>query len=146
MARKKKQQGEDLFGTEAEMSAWCEVLYLRYPRKVAHKTAIASIRKAIERVAARNKTTAAVAVDWLVSRVKLYVDATRGQDAKYIPYPSTWFNQERYDDDDAEWEAWKAAAAGRTLEGDVAPGLVEKRRKMDKAEQERIRRELREAF
>lgn len=145
MPRKKKEQPDK--GAEMTMEQWntiCQTVYACYPRKIARKAAYDAIRRAYGKVSARKDVIDPLL--WLVERVQKFAAACNGRDRQYVPHASTWFNQERYDDDDAEWEAWKAAAAGRTLEGDVAPGLVEKRRKMDKAEQERIRRELREAF
>lgn len=70
----------------------CQI-YDLYPRKVARKAAIAAILKALRKVPGMT----------LMERTKAYAEAKAGADHQFIPHASTWFNQERWDDDPAEW-------------------------------------------
>jgi len=73
-------------------------IYNLYPRKVGRKAALAKIVKAIQDGASPER---------LMAAVKKYADAVSrwpSRDLKYVPHPSTWFHQARYDDDPAEWE------------------------------------------
>ena len=74
-----------------------EEIYKLYPRKVGKPIALKKIEKAIKEVG----------FDELKKRVLAYAGATSRwdeEDRRFIPYPATWFNQGRYDDDPREWE------------------------------------------
>ena len=74
-----------------------EEIYKLYPRHVGKPVALKKIKKAIREVG----------FDELKKRVLAYAGATSRwdeQDRRFIPYPATWFNQGRYDDDQSEWE------------------------------------------
>jgi len=47
----------------------------------------------------------AAAAQWLGSRVDLYARSAQARqpDKSKVPYPASWFNAGRYDDDEAEW-------------------------------------------
>jgi hypothetical protein len=80
-------------------------IYEAYPRKVSRPDAIRAITKALERIAARPGQTDAVG--WLLGRVHAYAAAVADwatSERKFVPYPASWFNGERYDDDQAEWK------------------------------------------
>jgi len=79
-------------------------IYNAYPRHVAPGAA----RKAIEKV-----LDGGVPYETLLDRTRAYARAKEGCDKKYIPHPSTWFNQERYADDPDEW---RKERGGRTSE------------------------------
>lgn len=72
-----------------------ELIYRAYPRKVAKGAATKSIRKALTKVS----------FDALLAAVDEYARACKqtGKERDFIPYPATWFNQERWDDDRTEW-------------------------------------------
>jgi DNA-binding MarR family transcriptional regulator len=84
-------------------AATVEALYEAYPRHVGKAVALKAIRKALATVADRAGPD--VPADWLMARVVLYAAARRGQDQQFTPHPATWFNQGRYDDDPATWQA-----------------------------------------
>lgn len=86
-------------------SVQVDALYAIYPRKVGPIYAKTCIAKAIARVAEKRKTDFMAATAWLIERVGRYAKARAGQDRTKTPHPSTWFNQGRYDDDEAEWQA-----------------------------------------
>ncbi len=71
-------------------------IYALYPRKVGKQAALRAIRGAMK----------AKATPYLINRVSAYAEAVRrwpAVDHQFIPHPSTWFNEGRYDDDPAEW-------------------------------------------
>lgn len=74
-----------------------ERIYSEYPRKVGKKTAIDKILKAMQEKDPEE----------LLEIVKVFARSTTGQDKQYIPHPSTWFHQARYDDNPKEWTEWK---------------------------------------
>jgi len=74
----------------------CEEIYRAYPRRVGKKKALASIKSAL-----KEKDFA-----FLLERVQTFARAVDGQEEKWIPLPTTWFNQGRYDDDEAMWSVW----------------------------------------
>lgn len=74
-----------------------EAIYSLFPKKVGRKDALRSIMMVLEIVPA----------DLLTERVKLYasiVSRWRKEDRTFLPNPSTWFNQGRYEDDPKAWE------------------------------------------
>lgn len=83
-----------------------ERLYLAYPRHVGPRKAKDAIRRALEAIAGRLNAPADP-VGWLAGRVEAYAAAVGRwpeADRKFVPHPTTWFNQGRYDDDPSEWE------------------------------------------
>lgn len=74
-------------------------IYQQYPKRVGGKVAIDSIMKALGKVE----------YEELLLKVKAFSSSCAGKDKKYIPLPSTWFNQERWNDEvinensDTDW-------------------------------------------
>jgi len=85
-----------------------KVLYDAYPRKISKPAALAAIRKALKREAA--KSDLGMTFDALLEKTKLWATAcsqkcAKDEDAaKYIKHPSTWFNQQCYLEDSADWD------------------------------------------
>jgi len=50
-------------------------------------------RKAIEKALKKE------CPEFLLEKTKLYAKSRQGEDPKFTPYPSKWFNNERYHDD-----------------------------------------------
>lgn len=75
------------------MADIAEDIYQAYPRHVGKQAALKSIRKAMQDHDP----------EWLLARVRLFASSPKGQAGRYCPYPATWFNQGRFDDDDREW-------------------------------------------
>ena len=104
--------------TDSEQERAC---YLAYPRHVAPAAAIKAIRKAVDRL--RRGCDEYVAMDSETARRFLWKKATEyarspaGQKPPghedYRPHPATWFNQERYFDDPAEWQKPNGASNGK---------------------------------
>jgi hypothetical protein len=88
--------------TKAELREEAKQVYAFYPRKVGGTKAIESIEKAIERI---RSTGADDPVTYLRERIAGWVakrerDAAAGEFVPSYAYPTTWFNQGRYDDPD----------------------------------------------
>ena len=79
----------------ASFSDNVERLYQEYPRKIAKPVALKAIRAALGKAS----------YDVLMEAVQAYAKARIGQEKQYTPHPSTWFNQERWNDDRSEWAA-----------------------------------------
>jgi hypothetical protein len=98
----------------AERSMLALGIYNRYPRKVAKAQALNAIGKAIALVAKAGATDThpdfagdeQAAAQWLGSRVDLYAQSAQARqpDKSKVPYPASWFNAGRYDDDTTQWE------------------------------------------
>ena len=71
-----------------------EDIYQAYPKKVGKGSAIKAIKKAIKTINPNE----------LLEIVKVYSTKVDGQDKKFIPHPSTWFNDMRWEDDQSTWE------------------------------------------
>lgn len=85
-----------------------EQIYALYPRKVAPAAAKKAIARALAKCRDRGDPIA-----FLTERVTAYAKAREGQDKQFTPHPATWFNQERYLDDDAEWQVHQNGSNGQ---------------------------------
>jgi hypothetical protein len=83
--------------TEAEFDRW----YAAYPAKVGKADARKAFEKAYNVVLAREppKNT----LDWLIEVTKRFAESPSGRAGKFCPYPATWLNAARYDDDPQAW-------------------------------------------
>ena len=77
-------------GSELEQQA--EKIYKIYPKKVGKPDAIKAIKKAINKDGFKH----------IFEKTKLYAKQYNGE-SRYIPHPSTFFNQECYNDDPSVW-------------------------------------------
>lgn len=99
-------------------------IYAAYPRKVGKKAAESAILKALKSGAIKG-----VPEDTLLERVNAYalaVSKWADDDMAYIPYPATWFNQARWEDDP---ETWKR--------GDKTSRALDRRRDVKKENEEK---------
>jgi len=92
-----------------------ERLYAAYPRRVGKQRAMKAIAKAVKIVQSRPERQED-ARDWLLARVKAFAASPAGNAGKYTPHPATWFNDGRFDDDDAEWQRTERTSGKRTPE------------------------------
>jgi hypothetical protein len=89
-----------------------EAIYQAYPRKEGHAVAIRAIEKAVKKLvdgtteSKRPRMSKREAQKLLSGVVEVYARSPAGQnpERKFIPHPSTWFNGERWDDDQEEWQ------------------------------------------
>lgn len=88
-----------------------EEIYAAYPRKIAKGDALAAIAKAIKKLEKRGSPPdafqswpawlMAAVVEYAQKRCTIYTAFSDEESA--TPYPATWMNQERFDDDRAQW-------------------------------------------
>jgi hypothetical protein len=91
----------DLPGAVTQSAATAEEIYQAYPLKVGKPEALRAIRRALRKYPAVQ----------LLAAVKMFAQV-RGGDKSYMPYPATWFNQERFADDP---ETWQRSGGGASL-------------------------------
>lgn len=74
-------------------------IYMVYPRKIARPSALRAICRALRKVP----------FQILLEKTKKFADITAknlaadADSKRFVPHPATWFNQERYNDNPAEW-------------------------------------------
>jgi hypothetical protein len=82
-------------------------LYRLYPRLVGKGKAKTAICKAVSVVMNGDPDHPALpideALDYLAQRVALYKQSIQSDDPKYTPHPASWFNGERFWDDERDW-------------------------------------------
>jgi hypothetical protein len=83
-------------------------IYKQYPRRVGKDAAI----KAIERALRNHK------FEDLLAAVKEFAQSEMGRSGQYCPYPSTWFNQKRWNDDRANWNPTRKKSVDRVPDFD----------------------------
>ncbi len=88
--QKKSKKHLNNSGPELEQQA--EEIYKIYPKKISKPSAISAIKKAINKDGFKH----------VFERTELYAKEYNGE-SRYIPHPSKFFNQERYNDAPAEW-------------------------------------------
>lgn len=100
-------------------------IYEKYPRKEGKGAALEAIRKAVARlVKGEAPHPPMVKIDaqrFLMRRVLEYERSPVGRqaDKTKLPHPATWFNQKRYDDDQANWHQLERIH-GNESKGDAA--------------------------
>jgi uncharacterized protein YdaU (DUF1376 family) len=66
-----------------------EDIYLAYPRHVSKPQALKAITKALKKIGAED----------LLQKVREYKASCAGREPQFIPHPATWFNGERWNDE-----------------------------------------------
>jgi len=128
--------------TESEQ---IEAIYDAYPRKVGKRKAFKEIEKAIQRVAAtvtettvdlangdrfnRTVTDPVAARRFLWKKAAEYAASPAGQKPQdptqdFRPHPATWFHQDRFYDDPAEWQKPNGRKNGKTANVTAAEGIA----------------------
>ncbi len=80
-----------------------EALWQAYPKKVSRRNALYEIERALRQVASREPPAIPNAFEWLLGRVHLYAASNAGLSGRFTPNPGKWFDEERYDDDERQW-------------------------------------------
>lgn len=91
---KDKDKDKDKEGGVGETKKQALEIYKAYPLKVGKPAALKSIQRAIQR---------GMTFECLLEKTKAFALARNG-DKSFCPNPSTWFNQERYNDDPETWK------------------------------------------
>lgn len=94
------QEGMGLEGTDI-----CEQIYEAYPRKVGRPDALKKIKTAVKNFPA----------GFILQRTREFAANWEGRDLDYCPYPSTWFNQQRFNDDPKTWKRNEANGNGKPV-------------------------------
>ena len=100
------------------VSQQIDEIYKVYPRKIAPRAAKKAIEKAVLRISA-NGCTEEEARRWLWKKVKEFALSPAGQKPldpthDYRPHPTTFFNQDRFFDDPAEWQKPNGSRNGKS--------------------------------
>lgn len=98
--KKEKEESEN-FG-EAWSVDDVQAIVDLYPRQVGRRKAVDAVREALERIASR-KDAPPDPVEWLGDRVRQFAESPAGDKGQFTPYPNNWFDDDRFDDDPAEW-------------------------------------------
>ena len=88
-----KQHQTDIDG-RGVTAADIEAIYRAYPKHLGKQAALKAIEKAL----------AHISYSELLAAVTEYAAAVSGADKQYIPYPATWHNNRRWEDDRSEWK------------------------------------------
>jgi uncharacterized protein YdaU (DUF1376 family) len=94
-------------GLSSSLDADVERIYLTYPRKAAKVKGLEAIKEAIEHLTSGKDLpvmTVGDALSFLHEKVMRFAQSPAGNAGEYTPHPSTWFNQQRYLDDEREWQ------------------------------------------
>jgi len=82
-------------GKDPPPSKQAELIFEAYPRRVGKRAALMAIERALKR---------GVSFETLLERTKAYAvmkaPLKDTEEWKYVPYPATWFNQDRHEDED----------------------------------------------
>lgn len=80
-----------------------ESIYASYPRKVGKRKALVAIGCAARRLAADGNDDPA---ERLLAATREYAvcEYVKSSPASFVPHPATWFNQDRFNDDRADWD------------------------------------------
>lgn len=81
--------------SELENIHQIEEIYNEYPRRVGKPAAIKAICKALRECGFKE----------LLGKTQQYATARAGTDMAFTPHASTWFNQQRFNDDPSTWRA-----------------------------------------
>lgn len=115
----------------------CMALYDLYPRKADKGKALPAIDRAIRRIGSTDGHPGKDdPIAWLQARVVAFAKSPLGQPPlnggnDYRSYPTSWFNGERYDDDDSEWQR----PNGDLRNGQGARSVADIRRERERADQ-----------
>ena len=101
-----------------------EEIYAQYPRKIGKRAAVRAIENAVKRIVAtgcksRGRFSDSIEVRrFLYKKAAEYALSPAGQKSQdpendYRPHPATWFNQDRFFDDPAEWQKPNGSRNGK---------------------------------
>ena len=90
-------EAEASFPSEKNKTSSKEALkvYEAYPKHVGKADALKAIQKSI----------VGFGFDFVLERTTAYAKTRVGEDPQFTPYPATWFNAQRFNDDPAAWES-----------------------------------------
>lgn len=99
-------------GYSMQFLKWWEA----YPRKVAKAAAAAAFERAVRVIGKQQDLSATQSCEWLLGQTQAFRVSDKGRSGKFCPYPATWLNQGRYDDDPSEWNETSDATTDVTYQ------------------------------
>jgi hypothetical protein len=90
MGNENDNDNKDINKDKKEKGKQALEIYQIYPKKVARAAALKSITAALKKISFYD----------LKSAVESYAITAKDSDIKYVPHPATWFNQERWADEE----------------------------------------------
>ena len=91
----------EIRGYSKAFQAWWTV----YPRKIGKRKAFLEWERAVHRIEAANAGWSIFdARKFLLDKASEFAASKAGQAGSFVPHPTTWLHQGRYDDDPAEWQ------------------------------------------
>jgi hypothetical protein len=78
--------------------------WVTYPRRAAKAEALKAWEAAVKLIAAERPCTEDQAQESLLEAAQAFAASPKGKSGAYCPYPATWLNQGRYDDDRTTWK------------------------------------------
>lgn len=95
--------------SHSESNGYCgafEAFWAAYPRREGKRKAFEAWKAAGKRVKESKGLSSIESAAHLLERAEAYRDSARGNwPLDKIPHPTTWLNQDRFEDDPASWEA-----------------------------------------
>lgn len=95
---KDKDQVKDQGGCGGEFARWWAV----FPRKVGKRAAQRAYEKAVSEIRSRGEPGSDSPHEFLLGRLSQFAESDKAK-GDFCPYPATWLNEGRYDDDPAAW-------------------------------------------
>jgi hypothetical protein len=92
--KKKDKAGTKYNIRDAHKVSQIQEIYNAYPRHVAPAAAFKAIEMALRKVD----------FEELLELTRIFAECTLGAEERWIPYPASWFNGERFRDDRTEWK------------------------------------------
>lgn len=115
-----------------------DAIYWAYPRHVGKIEARRAIRKAILDLARRGVPSPA---QYLLKVTSEFAKSPAGQAGSFTPYPATWFNAGRYDDDRSEWSKRDVSAQKKNPDAESAKAAQQLLAKRGEQDRQRIMEE-----
>ncbi len=95
VTKKKEERTKDKGDKHCSSNAQaCLDIYNAYPKRVDRPEALRAIDKSLK----------SISYDDLLAKTKAYAEARKGEDPQWTPYPATWFNGQRFNDDPSTWK------------------------------------------
>lgn len=120
-------------------------LYRLYPKHVGKRAAERAIENALKRLELELKMSGKPSVgdplEWLKEQVAAFADSPAGRRGHLTPYPSTWFNQSRYLDDQEVWHELTPEEQRTMRDRPFSPGISNESDRMTEELVARLRRE-----
>jgi uncharacterized protein YdaU (DUF1376 family) len=100
----------------SEFESW----YSIYPRKESKAKASSAFGRAIKEIALNKSMTELEAQAWLEQVTRVYANSPAGNAGEFVPYPASWLNAGKFDDDQSKWQRSSSQVANSDPRGNFA--------------------------